>query len=160
MPDFPPDSHHSRGTSFCRGVCGSPLVRLNPPLARLEEATQNLVYHFHVGILTSRVWPLNSNQVPCEDVHPQLVPQGGLPRILVGRKGIPLLRDSILGDAKVRPISTYGAVIAHIVRAQPALKDNLRLRGRWRQGCEEVIGMVLAGSISQLKWRAESQSLE
>ncbi len=71
------------------GVAAVPLVGLGP-LARLEEITQNLAKNDNVSILTSRVWPLDPHLVPREDVHPQLVAEGGLPRILVGREGVPL----------------------------------------------------------------------
>jgi hypothetical protein len=47
---------------------------------------------------TGRVWPLNPHQGPCEDVNAQLVVQGLLPRILVGHEGVPLRRDSLLGN--------------------------------------------------------------
>ena len=47
---------------------------------------------------TGRVWPLNLHQGPCEDVNAQLVVQGLLPRILVGREGVPLCCDSLLGN--------------------------------------------------------------
>ncbi len=68
-----------------------PLVGLDP-LARLEEVTQHFVKYFNVGILTGRVRPLDPHKVPREDVHPQRIAQGGLPRILMGRKGVPLRR--------------------------------------------------------------------
>ena len=61
--------------------------------------------------------------------------QGGLPRLLVGREGIPLRRGSLLGDARsplrrssllgdaeVHAIHGHRAVIEHVVRAQPALE--------------------------------------
>jgi hypothetical protein len=60
--------------------------------------------------------------------------QGGLPHILVGSKGASLLRDSLLGDAEVRAVHGHSAVVEHIVCAQPALKDNLHLRGQWQRG--------------------------
>ena len=50
---------------------------------------------------TGRVWPLNPHQGPCEDVNTQLVVQGLLPCILVGREGVPLRRDSLLGNPDV-----------------------------------------------------------
>ena len=75
------------------------------------------------------VGTLYSHQVPCEDVQPQLVPQGGLPRLLVGFKGIPLLCDSLLWDSKISAIAGHGAVVAHIMGTKPALKEDLRLKG-------------------------------
>ena len=48
----------------------------------------------------------------------------------MGREeGVPLCRDSLLGDAEVRAIHSHCAVAVHVVRAQPALKDYLHLRG-------------------------------
>ena len=58
-----------------------------------------------------------------------LPPQGGLPCVLDGHEDVPLHRDSLLGDAEVHAIHGHHAVIDHVVRAQPALKDDLRLRG-------------------------------
>ena len=111
-------------------VAGVPIIGLDP-LARLEKITKTLVIYFNVGILTvtGRVWPLDPYQVPHEDVHPHLIAQGGLPRELVGREGVPLRRGSLLRDAEVRPIDCNRAVVEHVVRAQPAFEDNLRLRG-------------------------------
>jgi len=63
--------------------------------------------------------------------------QGRLPHILVGSKGAPLLRDSLLGDAEVRAIHGHRAVVEHVVRAQPALKDDLRLRAGGGRGGED-----------------------
>ena len=112
------------------------------PLAQLEEVMQNFVKIFNVGILTSRVlWTLDPYQVPCEDVHTQLIVQGKLTHILVGRKGAPLLCDSLLQDAEVCSIDCHHAVVVHIVGAQPALEDNMHLWGQrrqqQRQGCED-----------------------
>ncbi len=117
------------------GVAVVPLVGLDP-LARLEEDPQNLVENCNVGILTGRVWPLDPNKVPCKDVHSQLVAQGGLPRILVGTEGVSLCHGSLLGDVEVRAVDCHGAVVEHVVRAQPALEVDLRLRrgGRRRWG--------------------------
>ena len=122
----------ARAFDFVR-VAAVPLVGLDP-LARLEEAPQNLVENDNVGILTGRVWTLDLHQVPRKDVHPQLVAQGGLPRVLVGREGVPLRRGSLLGDAEVRAVDCHRAVAEHVVRAQPALKFDLRLRGRRQRG--------------------------
>ena len=125
-------------------VAAVPLVGLDP-LARLEEITQNLVKNDNVGILTGRVRPLDPYQVPREDVDPQLVAKGGLPRILMGREGVPLRRGSLLWDAEVGSVHGHRAVVEHVVCAQPALEDNLRLRGRQRGGggCGPVVGKKL-----------------
>ena len=48
----------------------------------------------------------------------------------MGREeGVPLCRDSLLVDAEVLAIHGHCAVADHVVRAQPALKDYLHLRG-------------------------------
>jgi hypothetical protein len=104
------------GALYFVGVAAVALVGLYL-LAQLKEVTQNFVKNFNVGILTGRVWTLDPYQVPREDVHTQLVVQGRLPRIFVGREGVPLLHDSLLRDAKVRSIDCHGAVVAHIVGA-------------------------------------------
>ncbi len=88
-------------------------------------------------ILTGRVWTLDPYQIPCKDVDPQLVTQGGLPRVLVGRKGIPLCHDSLLGDAEVRAIHGHCAVVEHVVCTQPAFEDGLCLWGQRRRGGED-----------------------
>ncbi len=104
------------GALYFVGLTAVDLVGLYP-LARLEEVMQNFVKNFNVGILTGRLWTLDPYQVPHKDVHTQLVSQGGLPRVLVGREGIPLLHNSLLQDAEVRSIECHGAVVAHIVGA-------------------------------------------
>ncbi len=104
------------GALYFVGVAAVALVSLYP-LARLEEVTQNFVKNFNVSMITGRVWTLDPCQVPREDVHTQLVAQGGLPRVLVGCKGVPLLHDSLLRDAEVHFIDCHGAVVAHIVGA-------------------------------------------
>ena len=104
------------------------LVGLDP-LARLEEVPQNPVKIFNVGKLTSRVGTLDPQQVHCEDVDAQLVAKGGLPRVFVGRKGVPLLCDSHLRDSEVGAVNGHCSVVAHIVGTEPALEDDLRLRG-------------------------------
>ena len=52
----------------------------------------------------------------------------------MGRKGIPLRRSSLMWDAEVRAVHGHGAVVEHVVRAQPALEVDLRLRGGRRRG--------------------------
>ena len=117
----------SRAFDFVR-VPAAPLVSLNL-LARLKEVPQNLVENFNVGELTGRVGTLDPHQVPCEDVDAQLVAEGGLPCVLVGFKGVPLLRDSLLRDSEVGAINRHCAVVANIVGTEPALEDYLYLRG-------------------------------
>ncbi len=47
----------------------------------------------------------------------------------MGRKGVPLLRNSLLQDSEVGSIDGHGAVVAHILGTKPALEDDLCLRG-------------------------------
>ena len=115
------------------GGCGSRFLIGLDLRARLKKITENLVQYFNVGILTGRVRPLDPYQVPCEDVHPQLVAQGGLPCVLVGREGVLLCCGSLLGDAEVGSIDCHPAVIEHVVHTKSALEDNLCLRG-WQRG--------------------------
>jgi hypothetical protein len=69
---------------------------------------------------------------------PQYVAQGGLPRVLGGREGVPLSSQFPFVGCGSRSIDCHCAVLSHIVSAQPALKDDLRLRVRQRgQGCED-----------------------
>ena len=75
-------------------------------LARLEEVTQNFVENCYVGILTGRVWSLDPHQVPCKDVDAQLVAQGELPRVLVGREGVPLNSRFPFGEYIPAPVLT------------------------------------------------------
>ena len=107
------------------GVAGVALVGLDP-LAWLKEVTQNLVKDFNVSILVCRLGTLDPHQVPCKDVYPQLVPQGGLPCVFVGCKSVPLLCGSLLQDLEVGSIDGHRAVVVHIVGTKPALEDNLR----------------------------------
>jgi hypothetical protein len=109
------------------GVAMVALVGLDP-LARLEEVTKNLVINFNVSILTCRVWTLDPNQVPRKDVDAQLVAKGGFPRVFVGRKGVPLLCDSLLRDLEVGSVDGHRAVVSHIVGTEPSLEDDLRTK--------------------------------
>jgi hypothetical protein len=59
----------------------------------------------NVGKHTGRVRTLDPHQVPGEDVNTQLVAQGGLPRVHVGRKGIPLFSTPFWGMRKSVPPS-------------------------------------------------------
>ena len=120
-------------------VAPAALVGLNW-LARIKEAHEDFVENLNVGKHTGRVRTLDPHQVPCEDVNTQLVAQGGLPRVHVGRKGIPLFCNSLLGDAKVSPAICHRAVVAHIMDAQPALKVDLWLRGGGGRGVRMGVG--------------------
>ena len=55
----------------------------------------------------------------------------------MGTKGVPLLCDSLLGDAEDGAVDCHGAVIEHAVCAQPAFEDDLQLRGQRRRGDED-----------------------
>ena len=94
-----------------------------------RKLRKTLLKKFNVSILTRRVGTLDPHQVPREDVDAQLVAKSGLPRVLVGRKGVPLLCKSLLWDSEVGAIDVHCAAVAHIVGTKPALKDDLRLRG-------------------------------
>jgi hypothetical protein len=52
----------------------------------------------------------------------------------MGREGVPLRRGSLSGDAEVSSVNSHHSVVEHVVRAQSALEDDLRLRGRQRGG--------------------------
>ena len=111
------------------------------PLAWLKEVPQNLAENFYVSELTSKVGTLNPHQVPHQDhVDAQLEAEGGLPCILVGRKGVSLLYKSLLRDSEVCTIHGHCAVVAYIVGTKPALKDYLCLRGAAAGGgCEDAV---------------------
>jgi hypothetical protein len=84
----------------------------------------------NVGILTGRIGTLDPHQVPCQYIAPS-----SYRHVLVGRKGVPLLHDSLLRDAEVGAVHGHRAIVSHVVGTQPALKHYQRLRGqRWR-GC-------------------------
>ena len=80
--------HVVPGAFYFVGVAAVALVSLDP-LARLKEVPQNLIENFNVGILTSRVWPPNSNQAPRKDVDTQLVAKGRLSVYLWDAKAFP-----------------------------------------------------------------------
>jgi hypothetical protein len=46
----------------------------------------------------------------------------------VGRKGVPLLRDSLLWDSEVGSVDGHRAVVAHIMGTESALEDDLRTK--------------------------------
>jgi hypothetical protein len=89
-------------------------------------------------MLTGSVWPLDPHQVPCEDVHTQLIAQGRLPRVLMGTEGVPLCHNSLVEDAEVCAIDCHCAVVEHVVHTKSAPQGDLVcLRGRWQQGGED-----------------------
>ena len=57
------------------------------------------------------VGTLDPHQVSSKDVDVQLVPQGRLPRVLVGREGAPVVTcDSLFGNADVCAFDCHRAV--------------------------------------------------
>ena len=70
-----------------------------------------------------RAGTLDLHQVPCRNINAQLVAQGGLPRVLVGREDLGLFCDSFLRDAKVSPVDYHHAVVAHKVGPNLLLKS-------------------------------------
>ena len=61
------------------------------------------------------VWSLDPNQIPCGDVHPKLVAERGLARVLVGTKEVPLPCDTLLLDAEVGAIDHHQTIVSGIV---------------------------------------------
>ncbi len=55
--------------------------------------------------------------------------EGVLPHVLVGRKSVSLLCNSLLWDLEIPPVDNHEAIVAHIMDTEPALKDNLCLKG-------------------------------
>ena len=90
-----------------------PLVGLDP-LARLEEVPKNLVKKFNFGIFTCRVWTLYPHKAPHEDVHPQLVVQGRLPRILVDAKVFLFVVAPFWGMRKSMPLTVIMQLLSKL----------------------------------------------
>ncbi len=107
-------------------------------LAGLEEVTQDLVEDLDVVEGAGGVGALYPNEVPPEDTHPDLVSEGRLPRVLVGREGVPPDRSPRLRDPEVRPVDGHEAVVAHV-----PLLSSLKVDLRWRrvQGEERGAGV-------------------
>ena len=99
-------------------------------LAGLEEVRENGGEDLDVRPLTGRVGSLDPYKLSREDVHPKLVAQGGLPRVLVGTEGIPFLRDPLLRDAKVRTVNGHQTVVSDVMSAEAALEVHLRFGER------------------------------
>ena len=115
-----------RGTLNFVGVSLVSLVRLDP-LAGVEEIGENLAKYAYIGILTSRIGALDPHQVPPQNAHPQLIPEGGLAHKLVGCEGIPLHRDPLLGDLEVRPIDRHKTIIKDV----PFFRFSKSICGVW-----------------------------
>ncbi len=112
----------ARAFDFVR-VATVPLLVGLDPLSRLEEVPQNLVENIYVDTYRQGTAPGSTPG------SPQGCPP---PALLVGREGVPLRCGSLLEDADVRAVDCYRAVVEHVVRAQPAFKVDLRLRGGGR----------------------------
>jgi hypothetical protein len=93
--------------------------------AWLEEVHEAGGEDLDVGPCTGGVRALYPDEIPHQDVHPQLIAEGGLPHILVQPKRVALPCSSLLRDAKVHPIHQHKAVVANVVDAKMALKVNL-----------------------------------
>jgi hypothetical protein len=102
------------------------VIRLHA-LARLKVVASNTVEYFDVVVLTCRVRSLDPDQIPLKNVNTKFVSQHQFSCILVGCKGVPPLCSSLLRDLNVSPINCHGAVISHVVGAQPALKDGMAI---------------------------------
>ena len=80
-------------------------------LAGLEEVAEDLVEDLDVRPCTCGVWTIDPNEIPPENTYPDLIPQGRLPRILVGGEGVPFCRHPCLGDAKVRSVDGHETIV-------------------------------------------------
>ncbi len=83
------------------------------PVVGLDQA-QNLIKGFDVGVLTGGVGALDPHQVPPQDADAQLVAEGELAFVLVGREGIPLRCYFHLLDAEVDPIDCHETAVEDI----------------------------------------------
>ena len=104
-------------------------------LAGLEEVAEDLVEDLDVRPGTCGVWTIDPNEIPPENTHPDLVPKGGLPRILVGSEGVPLRHRPCLGDPKVRPVDGHQAIIQDVSILSPL---EVHLQCRVGRGDERV----------------------
>jgi hypothetical protein len=109
-----------------------PIVGFDP-LARLETVGKLVQKKIDVVTLTGGVGSADPHLIPREDVNPKLVPVRGLPRVFMGRKGVPPHRGILLRDLKVRPVDQHEAVIA-VVLDETALKDDLLDGGGGQSG--------------------------
>jgi hypothetical protein len=55
--------------------------------------------------------------------------RANFPAYLWGAKAFPCLCNSLLQDSEVGSIDSHCAVVAHIMGAEPAFEDDLRLKG-------------------------------
>ncbi len=108
-----------------------PIVGFDP-LAGLETVGKLVQKKIDVVPLTGRVGSADPHQIPREDVDPELLLVRGLPRVFMGRKGVPPCRGILLRDLKVCPVDRHEAVVADVLD-EMALKDDL-LDGGGRRG--------------------------
>ncbi len=110
------------------------IVSLNA-LARLKEVAEDLVEDLDVRPGTCGVRTIDPNEIPPENTHPDLVPKGGLPGLLVGSEGVPLRRRPCLGDAKVRPVDCHETIVEDVSILSPL---EVHLQCRVGRGDERV----------------------
>jgi hypothetical protein len=62
--------------------------------------------------------------IPCKDVHPELIVERGLARVLVGTKEVPLPCHTLLLDVEVGAIDCHQTIFVNVVD-KTALKNDL-----------------------------------
>mgnify|MGYP006183343783 CR=1 FL=1 len=85
------------------------------PLTRIKEVAEDLVKNSNIIKASGWVGTLDPYQVPPYNTYPDLVAEGGLPRVLVGGEGVPRLCLSCLRDPEIGPIDGHQAVVAHVI---------------------------------------------
>jgi hypothetical protein len=98
-------------------------------LARLKEVMKDLVEDLDVGELSGWIQTLDPHQVPTQNNYPDLVPEGGFERILVGGEPVAGGRLPCLQDPKIHPINQHEAVVAYV-----AILAHLEVNLWWRGG--------------------------
>ncbi len=105
------------------GLVPKPCRRLHPKISlriTVVVGALDLVGVLHIAIVSldafarqemTWVGTFQPDKVSLEDVDPQLVPERGLARILVGTKGIPLLGDPLLLDVEVSAIDRHQTIV-------------------------------------------------
>ena len=91
-----------------------PLVSLHL-LTWFEKMPQTLVEYSNIIILTSRVWSLDSHQIPCNDVHPKLIPQGRFACVFMRCKRITLCCTSLLMYTKISPVDCHSTAVEPVM---------------------------------------------
>ncbi len=67
---------------------------------------------------------LDLNHNPCKDVHPELITECGLARVLAGAEEVPLPCNTLLLDAEVGAVDSHQTIFSSVVD-ETALKVNL-----------------------------------